>query len=123
MSVPVPTSVHILYSLLAFLDGTTMLYCKIFYMEQFHALRKSSGCEYSYIQSLARCMKWDATGGKSGSSFLKTRDDRFIMKQLSKVELEAFIKFAPHYFQYMHQAIYQKVRVRSKRKHNCCGWQ
>ncbi|KAF9311945.1 1-phosphatidylinositol-3-phosphate 5-kinase [Podila horticola] len=91
-----------------FLDGSTMLYCKIFYMEQFHALRKSSGCEYSYIQSLARCMKWDATGGKSGSSFLKTRDDRFIMKQLSKVELEAFIKFAPHYFQYMHQAIYQK---------------
>ncbi|KAG0346509.1 1-phosphatidylinositol-3-phosphate 5-kinase [Podila humilis] len=91
-----------------FLDGSTMLYCKIFYMEQFHALRKSSGCEYSYIQSLARCMKWDATGGKSGSSFLKTRDDRFIVKQLSKVELEAFIKFAPHYFQYMHQAIYQK---------------
>ncbi|KAF9427740.1 1-phosphatidylinositol-3-phosphate 5-kinase [Podila epigama] len=91
-----------------FLDGSTMLYCKIFYMEQFHALRKSSGCEYSYIQSLARCMKFDATGGKSGSSFLKTRDDRFIMKQLSKVELEAFIKFAPHYFQYMHQAIHQK---------------
>lgn len=86
-----------------------MLYCKIFYMEQFHALRKAAGCEYSYIQSLARCMKWDATGGKSGSSFLKTRDDRFIMKQLSKVELEAFIKFAPHYFQYMQKAIFHKV--------------
>ncbi|KAF9970864.1 1-phosphatidylinositol-3-phosphate 5-kinase [Actinomortierella ambigua] len=93
----------------AFMDGSTMLYCKIFYMEQFHALRKSSGCDYSYIQSLARCMKWDASGGKSGSSFLKTRDDRFIMKQLSKVELEAFIKFAPHYFQYMHKAIYHKL--------------
>ncbi|KAG0315735.1 1-phosphatidylinositol-3-phosphate 5-kinase [Dissophora globulifera] len=91
-----------------FLDGSTMLYCKIFYMEQFHALRKAAGCEYSYIQSLARCMRWDATGGKSGSSFLKTRDDRFIMKQLSKVELEAFIKFAPHYFQYMQKAIYHK---------------
>ncbi|KAF9941422.1 1-phosphatidylinositol-3-phosphate 5-kinase [Modicella reniformis] len=91
-----------------FVDGPTMLYCKIFYMEQFHALRKAAGCEYSYIQSLARCMRWDATGGKSGSSFLKTKDDRFIMKQLSKVELEAFIKFAPHYFQYMHKAIYDK---------------
>ncbi|KAF9960868.1 1-phosphatidylinositol-3-phosphate 5-kinase [Mortierella alpina] len=91
-----------------FLDGSTMLYCKIFYMEQFHALRRAAGCEYSYIQSLARCMKWDATGGKSGSAFLKTRDDRFIMKQLSKVELEAFIKFAPHYFEYMHKAIYHK---------------
>ncbi|KAF9995690.1 1-phosphatidylinositol-3-phosphate 5-kinase, partial [Entomortierella chlamydospora] len=91
-----------------FMDGSTMLYCKIFYMEQFHALRKAAGCEYSYIQSLARCMKWDANGGKSGSSFLKTRDDRFIMKQLSKVELEAFIKFAPHYFQYMQMAFYHK---------------
>ncbi|KAG0277775.1 hypothetical protein BGZ95_005359 [Linnemannia exigua] len=91
-----------------FLDGTTMLYCKIFYMEQFHALRKAAGCEYSYIQSLARCMKWDTSGGKSGSAFLKTRDDRFIMKQLSKVELEAFIKFAPHYFKYMQEAIYHK---------------
>jgi len=83
-------------------------------MEQFHALRKAAGCEYSYIQSLARCMKWDATGGKSGSSFLKTKDDRFIMKQLSKVELEAFIKFAPHYFQYMHKAIYEKVTCLEK---------
>ncbi|KAF9929088.1 1-phosphatidylinositol-3-phosphate 5-kinase [Linnemannia zychae] len=91
-----------------FMDGSTMLYCKIFYMEQFHALRKAAGCEYSYIQSLARCMKWDTTGGKSGSSFLKTRDDRFIMKQLSKIELEAFIKFAPHYFEYMQKAIYHK---------------
>ncbi|KAF8946973.1 1-phosphatidylinositol-3-phosphate 5-kinase [Haplosporangium gracile] len=91
-----------------FLNGSTMLYCKIFYMEQFHALRKAAGCEYSYIQSLARCMKWDTTGGKSGSSFLKTRDDRFIMKQLSKIELEAFIKFAPHYFRYMKEAIYNK---------------
>ncbi|KAF8971954.1 1-phosphatidylinositol-3-phosphate 5-kinase [Entomortierella lignicola] len=91
-----------------FLDGSTMLYCKIFYMEQFHALRKAAGCEYSYIQSLARCMRWDSSGGKSGSSFLKTRDDRFIMKQLSKVELEAFIKFAPHYFEYMQMAIYHK---------------
>ncbi|KAF9432286.1 1-phosphatidylinositol-3-phosphate 5-kinase [Entomortierella beljakovae] len=91
-----------------FVDGNTMLYCRIFYMEQFHALRKAAGCEYSYIQSLARCMKWDASGGKSGSSFLKTRDDRFIMKQLSKVELEAFTKFAPHYFRYMQMAIYHK---------------
>ncbi|KAF9583051.1 1-phosphatidylinositol-3-phosphate 5-kinase, partial [Lunasporangiospora selenospora] len=91
-----------------FVDGSTSLYCKVFYMEQFHALRKAAGCEYSYIQSLARCMKWDANGGKSGSSFLKTRDDRFIMKQLSKIELEAFIKFAPHYFQYMQKAYYHK---------------
>ncbi|KAF9918276.1 1-phosphatidylinositol-3-phosphate 5-kinase [Lobosporangium transversale] len=91
-----------------FRDDSTMLYCKIFYMEQFHALRKAAGCEYSYIQSLARCMKWEANGGKSGSSFLKTRDDRFIMKQLSKVELEAFIKFAPHYFEYMQNAFFHK---------------
>lgn len=106
--------------LIAFLDGSTMLYCKIFYMEQFHALRKAAGCEYSYVQSLARCMKWDTTGGKSGSSFLKTRDDRFIMKQLSKIELEAFIKFAPHYFKYMQNAIYNKVCFFSMFLCVCC---
>jgi 1-phosphatidylinositol-3-phosphate 5-kinase len=30
------------------------------------------GCDKSMIDSLARCVKWDASGGKSGSAFLKT---------------------------------------------------
>ncbi len=45
----------------------------MFHAEQFDALRRSCQCEQSIIESLARCMKWEATGGKSGSAFLKTR--------------------------------------------------
>jgi len=60
------------------------------------------------IESLARCLKWDVTGGKSGSAFLKTRDDRFIAKELSRSELDAMSKFAPKYFQYMSDAISAK---------------
>ncbi|KZV78621.1 hypothetical protein EXIGLDRAFT_633621, partial [Exidia glandulosa HHB12029] len=59
----------------------------------------------SMVESLSRCVKWDASGGKSGSAFLKTRDDRFIAKELSKSEMEAVATFAPAYFDYMSAAI------------------
>lgn len=39
-------------------------------------------------------------------SFLqKTLDDRFIIKQVTKTELESFIKFAPGYFKYLSESI------------------
>lgn len=73
------------------------------------------------IESLARCVKWDASGGKSGSAFLKTRgkfspsmisdftklcqDDRFIAKELSRPELQTMETFAPAYFDYMSSAV------------------
>ena len=59
-----------------FTDGTTKFFCKIFFVEQFDALRRNCGCEESYIASLASCCKWDSSGGKSGSVFLKTKGKR-----------------------------------------------
>jgi hypothetical protein len=56
-----------------FSEGSTQLFCKIFFAEQFDALRKNCGCDETYVQSLSRCIKWDSSGGKSGSTFLKTR--------------------------------------------------
>jgi len=47
--------------------------CTILYPEQFDALRRTYDCEKSMIESLARCAKFNASGGKSGSAFLKTR--------------------------------------------------
>jgi len=78
-------------------------------------------CEKSIVESLARCVKWNANGGKSGSAFLKTRgssllppgyivkyisfaDDRFVAKELSRAELAAMETFAPAYFDYMASA-------------------
>lgn len=54
-------------------------------------------------------MSWDSSGGKSGSAFLKTLDDRLVVKQLSPSELDAFIKFAPNYFEFMAQAFFHEL--------------
>lgn len=57
-----------------------------------------------FIRSLSRCRTWEAKGGKSGSSFRKTFDDRFILKQMSSMEVESFEKFGPQYFQYIYKS-------------------
>ncbi|CDR98920.1 hypothetical protein [Sporisorium scitamineum] len=88
-----------------FESGSTRLWCKILFAEQFDALRRTCGCDVSVVESLSRCFKWDSSGGKSGSAFLKTRDNRLVVKQLSRFEMDAFSKFAPQYFVYMSQCI------------------
>nr|XP_043626802.1 1-phosphatidylinositol-3-phosphate 5-kinase FAB1B [Erigeron canadensis] len=77
-----------------------------YYAKQFEALRRiSCPSEMDYIRSLSRCKKWGAQGGKSNVFFAKTLDDRFIIKQVTKTELESFIKFAPAYFKYLSESI------------------
>lgn len=101
------TGMHLRYQ---FQDGNTIMSCKIFFFEQFDAFRKKCGCgEDNFIQSLSRCIKWDSSGGKSGSAFLKTLDDRFVIKELSHSELDAFIKFSSSYFEYMSQALFHDL--------------
>ncbi|KAJ7086595.1 hypothetical protein C8R43DRAFT_311055 [Mycena crocata] len=90
---------------IAFESGGLTISCTVLYPEQFDALRRTYDCEKSMIESLARCVKWDASGGKSGSAFLKTRDDRFIAKELSRPELQTMETFAPAYFDYMSSAV------------------
>lgn len=57
----------------AFESGGLTISCTILYPEQFDALRRTYDCEKSIVESLSRCVKWNANGGKSGSAFLKTR--------------------------------------------------
>ncbi|BEJ13748.1 hypothetical protein CspHIS471_0309220 [Cutaneotrichosporon sp. HIS471] len=80
--------------------GSSTISCRIFFAEQFAALRLACQCEDGFIESLARCAKFDASGGKSGSAFLKTKDNRFIVKEISRYEMDALTKFAPAYFEY-----------------------
>ncbi|KAG9444094.1 hypothetical protein H6P81_015434 [Aristolochia fimbriata] len=61
--------------------------------------------ELDYISSLSRCKKWDAQGGKSKVFFAKTLDDRFIVKQVKKTELDSFLKFAPDYFKHISESL------------------
>ncbi|XP_004303752.1 PREDICTED: 1-phosphatidylinositol-3-phosphate 5-kinase FAB1B [Fragaria vesca subsp. vesca] len=77
-----------------------------YYAKRFEALRKMCcPSELDFVRSLGRCKKWGAQGGKSNVFFAKTLDDRFIIKQVTKTELESFIKFAPAYFKYLSDSI------------------
>lgn len=71
------TSSHYKYQ---FTEGSAKMLVKIFYAEQFDALRRKCGVEDRIVESLSRCLKWDSKGGKTKSVFLKTQDDRLIMK-------------------------------------------
>ncbi|XP_043719109.1 1-phosphatidylinositol-3-phosphate 5-kinase FAB1B-like [Telopea speciosissima] len=74
--------------------------------KRFEALRRTCcPSELDFIRSLSHCKKWGAQGGKSNVFFAKTLDDRFIIKQVTKTELESFIKFAPEYFKYLSESI------------------
>lgn len=92
-----------------FQEGQAKMLCKVFYAEQFDALRKKCGVADRIIESLSHCAKWDSKGGKTKSLFLKTRDDRFILKSLSPIETQAFLKFAPAYFQIMSEALFHEL--------------
>ncbi|CAM1296401.1 PIKFYVE (predicted) [Pycnogonum litorale] len=89
-----------------FSDSSANFYCKVYFAEQFRSLRKLifPAGEERYVRSLSRCRRWKAYGGKSGSIFCKTHDDRFILKQLSRLEVQSFGHFAAHYFKYIHRA-------------------
>ncbi|KHG15460.1 1-phosphatidylinositol-3-phosphate 5-kinase FAB1 [Gossypium arboreum] len=77
-----------------------------YYAKWFETLRKiCCPSEMDFVRSLSRCKKWGAQGGKSNAFFAKTLDDRFIVKQVTKTELESFLKFAPEYFKYLSEAI------------------
>jgi 1-phosphatidylinositol-3-phosphate 5-kinase len=101
-----PTGTHLKYQ---FQEGPAKMLCKVFYAEQFDALRKKCGVADRIVESLSRCAKWDSKGGKTKSLFLKTLDDRFILKSLSTIETQAFLKFAPAYFQIMSEALFHEL--------------
>ncbi|EEP77471.1 conserved hypothetical protein [Uncinocarpus reesii 1704] len=100
------TGTHLKYQ---FQENNAKMLCKVFFAEQFDALRRKCGVSERIVESLSRCMKWDSKGGKTKSLFLKTLDDRFILKSLSTVETQAFLKFAPAYFQIMSEALFHEL--------------
>ncbi|KAG9787767.1 hypothetical protein KCU95_g7646, partial [Aureobasidium melanogenum] len=100
------TGTHMKYS---FSHNNVRATCKIFYAESFDALRRKCGVSERFVESLSRCAKWDSKGGKTKSLFLKTLDDRFVIKSLQEVELKAFTKFAPDYFAFCAQSLFHGV--------------
>ncbi|KAG5077990.1 hypothetical protein JHK82_056685 [Glycine max] len=75
------------------------------YFKQFRELRNwCCPSELDFIASLSRCRNWDAKGGKSKSYFAKTLDDRFIIKEIKKTELDSFLGFSSLYFKHMRES-------------------
>ncbi|KAL9102661.1 MAG: hypothetical protein Q9163_002214 [Psora crenata] len=101
-----PTGTHLKYQ---FSEGSAKMLCKVFYAEQFDAVRRKCGVSSRMVESLSRCMKWDSKGGKTKSVFLKTLDDRFVLKSLSTIETQAFLRFAPAYFRIMSESLFHEL--------------
>ncbi|KAL7566411.1 hypothetical protein ACA910_000894 [Epithemia clementina (nom. ined.)] len=108
-------------------DGKGQVTCKFvcttYWATQFHAVRqvfladsmaqgddpghtRSADVEQSYIESLSSTYSWAASGGKSGASFSRTSDDRFVIKCISRTELQMFLDCAPAYFEYLSKAFF-----------------
>lgn len=100
------TGTHMKYS---FGHNQVKAQCKIFYAESFDALRRKCGVSERFVESLSRSIKWDSKGGKTRSLFLKTLDDRFVIKSLQEVELKAFTRCAPDYFAFMAHSLFHGV--------------
>ena len=76
---------------------------------RFDALRRWAveDGDAGFFASLAKCRPWEtgSLGGKSRAMFAKSEDDRFIVKQLSRAELGAFLgELGDAYFRAMFAA-------------------
>ncbi|KAI8882619.1 hypothetical protein K501DRAFT_251026 [Backusella circina FSU 941] len=98
-------SPHISYK---FVHDNTEFTCIVYYAKEFEQLRKQCDINQLVIESLSRCDSWAASGGKSKSHFYKTKDDKLVVKQMVNAwniaEKDAFLKFAPKYFEHMNQS-------------------
>jgi 1-phosphatidylinositol-3-phosphate 5-kinase len=86
----------------SFAGGKVKFSVTCYFAKQFDSLRrKCCPSDVDFVRSLSRCQKWSAQGGKSNVYFAKSLDERFIIKQIKKTELESFEEFALEYFKYL----------------------
>ncbi|KAF2609038.1 hypothetical protein F2Q68_00046250 [Brassica cretica] len=87
-------------------EGMVKFSVTCYFATQFDALRKTCcPTEVDFVRSLSRCQRWCAQGGKSNVYFAKSLDERFIIKQVVKTELDSFEDFATEYFKYMKESL------------------
>ncbi|KAI3644448.1 hypothetical protein MP228_010612 [Amoeboaphelidium protococcarum] len=101
-----PSGTHIRYQ---FQAGSASCFCRVYYAEQFDAIRQFYNIGDDFVTSLSHCFLWKSNGGQSGSKFYKSFDERFIMKSLNKAETESLLRFAPSYFEYLYQVLFNDL--------------
>ncbi|XP_043236280.1 1-phosphatidylinositol 3-phosphate 5-kinase-like [Amphibalanus amphitrite] len=84
-------------------EDNANFYCQVLLAEHFRRLRQAvfSAGEERFVRCLMHCQPWNAKGGKSGSTFHKSCDDRFVIKTISKVEKDHFVRFGIRYVEYI----------------------
>ncbi|CAD5215028.1 unnamed protein product [Bursaphelenchus okinawaensis] len=102
---PTSTAVEVEFS-----DTKAHYYVKVYFAESFQNLREKlfPANENAFIRSISKSEGWSPQGGKSGASFYRTKDERFVFKQMSYVEMESFKKCAPKYFEYINKSLNEK---------------
>ena len=77
--------------------------------------------EEDYIQSLCNSAAWDTNGGKSGATFTKSNDNRFILKRIRKTEYDMFVSLFELFFQVVQvcSSLFKSVQVCSRLFKSC----
>jgi len=94
-------------------DTLCKFVCQAYWATQFAAVRQAY-CgrgeeeELGFLRSLTMARPWNAQGGKSGATFLKSTDGRFVVKQITRTELQMFLEYAPAYFEYLSKAFFHR---------------
>jgi len=80
----------------------------VYFPAQFEAIRllNNIGLD-SFIDSISQNDKFENTGGKTGASFTKSHDQRFIFKEVDKREFFTLILKAQDYFNYIWETYYK----------------
>ncbi|XP_051144421.1 putative 1-phosphatidylinositol-3-phosphate 5-kinase FAB1C [Andrographis paniculata] len=87
-------------------SGNSRFYVTCYFAKQFDCLRRRCcPSKVDFIRSMSRCKKWSAQGGKSNVYFAKSFDERLVIKQVTKTELNSFCEFAPKYFKYFDESL------------------
>ncbi|XXQ36227.1 1-phosphatidylinositol-3-phosphate 5-kinase [Plasmodiophora brassicae] len=86
-------------------DGESGSSCVIYFPKQFAAFRRwtiaGHPIEDGFAASLSACGDWATSGGKSGGTFRKSHDNRFVVKTVRKREFQMLLEMAIPYFRYM----------------------
>ena len=81
---------------------------KVYFPMKFEALRRYYWGKHSqFINSICATIDWsDNSGGKSGSSFLQSNWQKYILKEVKKQEMKMFVEIEGLYFDYLAKSFF-----------------
>ena len=84
--------------------GDSKFFVRVYLVSEFENFRQQVFVGNDFIASLSGCDSWQTSGGKSGATFFKTSDGRFLLKEVKDTESKTFQKISKRYFDYLTNA-------------------